>query len=178
MAMSIRLAHERDIGHLAEIERAAGEAFRGIGMPEIADDDPLPDDVLKHGVSAGLLWVAGDDELGSLPVAYLLAEALGQRVHIEQVTVHPDHARQGIGARLIDTCESWAMARGYTMLTLTTFRDVPWNAPYYRRLGFVDVPRDQYPEELGGIVQREHEAGLYRWPRVTMRRVHPREASL
>jgi hypothetical protein len=39
-------------------------------------------------------------------------------------------------------------------VTLTTFRDVPWNAPFYRRLGFEVV--DELPSGLAAI--RAHEA--------------------
>jgi hypothetical protein len=31
---------------------------------------------------------------------------------------------------------AWAQRHGLAALTLTTFTDVPWNMPYYERLGF------------------------------------------
>lgn len=170
MAISIRPATPYNVPVLGVIERAAGLLFADIGMPEIAADDPLPEGVFMEGVNDGRLWVAvgqGDD---ALPVAYLLAVILDESLHIEQLTVHPHYARQRIGSRLIDVCGDRATAWGYRSLTLTTFRDVPWNAPYYRRIGFMEVPDAQIPPALREIIRQEHDAGLDRWPRVVMRR--------
>lgn len=155
--------------HLAPIERAAGLLFLQVGMPEIARDEPLPEDVLFRGVDTRMLWVAVDEVEGALPVAYLLAERLDESFHIEQLTVHPRYARQRIGSRLVDACSDWAATSAYQSLTLTTFRDVPWNAPYYQRIGFVEVPDSRLSPALRKIVQREHDLGLDRWPRVVMR---------
>ena len=90
--------------------------------------------------------------------------------HVEQVSVATAHAGQGLGALLIDHLGALARADGRPALTLTTFRDVPWNAPYYRRLGFVPVdPADQGPE-LAALVAREAARIPGDAPRVAMRR--------
>jgi N-acetylglutamate synthase-like GNAT family acetyltransferase len=60
-------------------------------------------------------------------------------VHIEQVSVHPAHAHQRIGAMLLDHVAAWAAGQELTGMTLITFRGVPWNAPYYERLGFHEL---------------------------------------
>lgn len=170
MAIAVRLALPGDVPYIAGIEHAAGQVFRTVGMPEIADDDPLPDEVLVQGVETGLLWVAVDEVSASIPVAYLLAGPLDDSLHIEQVTVHPDYTRRAIGGRLIDACSAWASANGYEALTLTTFRDVPWNGPYYQRLGFGIVPEHDWTPALRDVMARERVAGLGRWARVVMRR--------
>ncbi len=118
----------------------------------------------------GLLLVAAPVGEGREPVGYLLARTLRESLHIEQVTVHPAYARQGIGARLIKAAGAYAVGQGIPALTLTTFRDVPWNAPYYRRLGFAEIPGRDVPSDLRAIVQRERDAGLHRWPRAVMKR--------
>ena len=94
-------------------------------MPEIAEDDPGT----VEDVAAA--WVAVDEH--DRPVAYLTSSTVDGCAHIDQVTVAPTHARRGLGAALIDHL---AAVSGAPALTLTTFRDVPWNAPYYERLGF------------------------------------------
>jgi hypothetical protein len=55
-------------------------------------------------------------------------------------------------------------------LTLTTFTQVPWNAPYYARCGFRLLDDDFLAPGLRKI--REHEAalGLDRWPRACLYR--------
>jgi hypothetical protein len=75
---------------LREVERAAGRCFRDIGMPEIADDEPLPTDVLAEYQRNGRAWVAVD--ASDHAVAYLISTLVDGNVHIEQVSVHPDHA--------------------------------------------------------------------------------------
>jgi GNAT superfamily N-acetyltransferase len=157
-----------DLPILRAIERAAGEGFRDIGMPEIADDEPLPVEVLARYQRAGMAWVA-DDPAG-LPVAYLIAELVDGGVHIEQVSVHPRAAGQGIGAALIDHA---AQATGAPAVTLTTFADVPWNAPYYARCGFETLDESALTPGLRAIRRHEAEQGLDRWPRVCMRRQSP-----
>jgi ribosomal protein S18 acetylase RimI-like enzyme len=171
MAVLVRARRPDDVLLLAPIEQAAGLLFLEVGMPEIAGDDPLPEDMLLQGVDAELLWVAVDEGESLAPVAYLLAKNLDESHHIEQLTVHPRYARQRIGSRLIDACGEGAIACGSGSLTLTTFRDVPWNAPYYRRIAFVEMPDSQMSPALREIVQQEHDAGLDRWPRVVMGRM-------
>ncbi|WP_030613901.1 GNAT family N-acetyltransferase [Streptomyces sclerotialus] len=166
--MRIRAAHIDELPLLQDIERAAGRCFRDIGMPEIADDQPLPLDELARYERAGLAWVA-TDETGT-PVAYLIAEHVDGNLHVEQVSVHPDSARRGIGRSLLDHLGSHAVAGGVPALTLTTFTHVPWNAPYYTRCGFHPLDDSRIGPGLREIRRREAAHGLDRWPRVCMRR--------
>src|SRR5690242_19232612 len=96
----IRAARAAELPVLQEIERAAGECFRDVGMPEIADDELFPVDVLERYRRDGGAWVATDD--ADRPVAYLLAERVDGALHVEQVSVHPAQARRGLGRALLD----------------------------------------------------------------------------
>ncbi|HTU84329.1 MAG TPA: GNAT family N-acetyltransferase [Solirubrobacteraceae bacterium] len=137
-------------------------------MPEIAAAEPPSIAELDSFVNRNAAWVAVDEV--DRPVAYLLCDEIDGCVHIEQVSVAPDQARRGLGAALIDRLAADAHAKGQPFLTLTTFRDVPWNAPYYTRLGFVALePTDQGPE-LRALVEREHKTIPNAAPRVAMRR--------
>ncbi|MCD5315064.1 GNAT family N-acetyltransferase [Kineosporia babensis] len=160
--MPIRLAHRDDLTNLQQIERAAGEAFRTIGMPEVADDEPFSiEELLAY---QGRTWVYERD---GEAVAYLLIDLVDSLFHIEQVTVHPRAARQGIGRALIEHVYAQAPQQ---KLTLTTFEQVPWNAPYYRRLNFETFASPG--PELQQVRRREAEHGLDRWPRLCMIRTH------
>lgn len=163
-----RVVGVEELGVLQDIERAAGQRFRDVGMPEIADDEAFPYEVLADYRRAGWAWVAVD--VADRPVAYLIAELVDGNVHIEQVSVHPDHARRGVGRSLIDHIAGRATADGVPALTLTTFTEVPWNAPYYVRCGFRCLDENELTPGLRAIRQREAEHGLDRWPRVCMRR--------
>ncbi|MEV4621721.1 GNAT family N-acetyltransferase [Asanoa sp. NPDC049573] len=166
--MRIRDARSDDLARLREIERSAGELFRAIGMPEIADDDPPSSAELTHYQRAGVAWVATTeaDEV----VAYLFAEPLDGNLHLEQLSVHQNHARQGIGRKLITHAAQHAAGKNMPGLTLTTFRDVPWNAPYYERCGFHTLGEQEIGPGLRARREQEAAHGLARWPRVCMRR--------
>lgn len=157
-----------ELGVLQDIERDAGQCFYEVGMPEIAEDEPLPVEELAEYQRAGRAWAAVDG--ADDPVAYLITDLVDGCVHIEQVSVRPDHARQGLGRALVDHTAARARAEGATALTLTTFAEVPWNAPYYRRCGFRVVDEGELTPGLQAIREREDMHGLDRWPRVCMRR--------
>ncbi|MBC9712918.1 GNAT family N-acetyltransferase [Streptomyces sp. TRM66268-LWL] len=175
--MRIRPATAADLPLLQDIERAAGEPFRALGMAAIADDEPPSAEQLTAFVRAGRAWVAVDrDGSDDAPVAYLIAEQVDEALHVEQVSVHPSAARQGVGRALLDRAAAYARAQGLGALTLTTFAEVPWNAPYYRRLGFRELGEDELGPGLRKIRAYEGELGLDRWPRVCMSRPVPHQA--
>lgn len=176
--MHVRAVRGDELPLLQDIERAAGLCFRDVGMPEVADDDPLPLGELARYERAGLAWVAvGGTGLPAahlpaahLPVAYLIADRVDGCLHVEQVSVHPAYARRGVGRSLLDHLAGRARAEGVPALTLTTFTDVPWNAPYYARCGFRQLAEDELTPGLRRIRAQESAHGLDRWPRVCMRR--------
>lgn len=88
--------------------------------------------------------------------------------HIEQVSVEPWYARRRIGFQLIEAAAAWARHHDLRALALTSFALVPWNAPYYVRLGFVVLGTADLSPELREIRRAEAEHGLDRWPRVVM----------
>ncbi len=165
----IRPAQVGDITRLQEIEVAAGEMFRPLGMDLVADDDPFTIDELRAYVDAGRAWVAATDDRAET-VGYLVLDVVDGAAHVEQVTVHPGAARRGVGRALVEHVATWAAAGGFTVMTLTTFVDVPWNAPYYERLGFRPLGLADEGPQLRRVRAEERAHGLDAWPRVSMRR--------
>jgi len=164
----IRDARAEELPALQAIERAAGQMFADIGMPEIARYEPWPLPVMAASQQAGLLWVvAGQDDE---PAGYLMAQVVDGCLQVEQVSVHPGHARRGLGRSLLDHAAGRAAATGLPALTLTTFAQVPWNAPYYARCGFRVLGDGEITPGLAAIRRREAAMGADRWPRVCMRR--------
>ena len=167
-APPIRPPRRDELEALVAIEREAGALFTTVGMPEIAYDDPGTVPELEPFRAGGHAWVAVD--AGDRPVAYLITAIVDGCAHVEQVSVAPAHARRGLGAALIDHLAAVAATEGRPAVTLTTFRDVPWNAPYYERLGFrVIAPADQ-GAQLAALVGEEAERIRGDAPRVAMRR--------
>lgn len=164
----IRAARAGEAPALAELERAAGQPFRSLGMAEVADDEPPAPATLAGHADRGAAWVwAGPDDR---PLAYLLLDVVDGVTHVEQVSVHPSAARRGLGRALLDLAVDRARAQGDDRVTLTTFAEVPWNMPYYQRLGFTVLPVADQGPELRRIRAHEAAIGLDRWPRVAMAR--------
>lgn len=163
-----RFATFDDLSTIQEIERAAGAAFRTLGMETIAEDEPIGATAFEAFLEKGGAWVTAADD--DSVIAYLLVEQLDTALHVEQITVHPRVARRGIGAKLLDVADERAVGIQLGSLTLTTFRDVPWNAPYYARLGFGIFPQEQWGPRLQQRVALERTGGLDKWPRVVMHR--------
>jgi GNAT superfamily N-acetyltransferase len=152
--MQIRRATPDDVDDVITIEVEAGALFLTVGMPEVAADVPARQP-LTLGVAQGRLWVADDDGRAS---GFVLASVVDGQAHIDQVCVRPSNGRRGIGRQLVGHVERWGRERGLPGTTLTTFRDVPWNGPYYRSLGYTELPADAVGPELAAIVA--HEASL------------------
>ena len=163
----IRAARPDELELLVAIERAAGESFRSVGMDLVADDDPGSVEELAPYAESGRAYVSVDAH--DRPVGYLLVGVVDGAAHVEQVSVHPDHARRGIGRGLIEQAVTWARSHGLVALTLTTYVEVPWNGPYYERLGFSYLTVEEETSGLCALREAERAAGLDAWPRACMR---------
>ena len=155
-----------DLRLLASIEIAAGRLLTGHAPADVLNETTSEDE-LDDPRRRGQLWVAlaGDAPVGFAHVKVLEPTA----AHLEEIDVHPDHARRGIGTRLIAAILAWAAEAGYRAVTLTTFRDVPWNMRYYARFGFAVVPTEELSPALRSIVEDEARRGLDPRRRVVMR---------
>jgi len=160
-------AEPRHLPHLPGIEDAAGELFSLDDLPEPARSTGLSHEDFEAAFAAGLLWLVV--ETGTdLPVAFLMGRMLDGGLHIVEFDVHPQHARRGIGSRLLEHVLAVAARRAFRCATLTTFEHVPWNAPYYSRHGFEVVGADRIGPGLARVLEKEHALGLRR--RVAMRK--------
>lgn len=178
----IRPPRPGELGRLREIEVAAGRAFAGVGLPQVAGDEPPTVSQLDRYRRAGLAWVitAGADTggRGGEVAGYVLVEVLddplaamaGASAHVEQVSVDPDHAHRRLGRRLVDHVAGEARRRGLAHLTLSTFRQVPWNAPYYERCGFRTLAESELGPGLRRVRDAETAHGLDPALRVCMHR--------
>ncbi|MDX1648989.1 MAG: GNAT family N-acetyltransferase [Myxococcota bacterium] len=165
----IRPARPDELVRLQAIEEAAGALFATVGMPEVDAAEPVPLGRLEDARQEGRLWVAAD--AADRPVGFALVETVDGEPHLKEVDVHPDHGRRGVGRRLVEHVLARARAEGAAGVTLTTYRDVAWNAPFYRRLGFRELPEPALGPGLARIRRLERERGLdAAGPRVAMRR--------
>ena len=163
----ISTARPRDLARLPGIELAAARLLAG-HAPETVLNETTPLDVLQRAQRQGHLWVAllDDVAVGFAHVELIEREA----AHLEEIDVDPAHGRQGLGTRLVVQVCEWAAGNGSASVTLTTFRDVRWNLPFYARLGFDIVPPAELTPALCAVVADETRRGLDPTRRVVMRR--------
>ncbi|OKI45155.1 GCN5 family acetyltransferase [Micromonospora sp. CB01531] len=162
------MARADELTEVQRIEVASGAPFREVGMADVADMPPLPLDVLADRQRAGRVWVAVNT--GDRPVAFVVVDLVDGCAHVEQLSVDPAYARRGIGRGLLDHVAGWAAPRGLPALTLTTFRSVPWNGPYYTRCGFRELTGAEVTSGLAGLLAAEAALGLDPAERIAMRR--------
>jgi GNAT superfamily N-acetyltransferase len=160
---TIRSARPGDLAALPVIERAAATQFLTTPYSAMVDAALASTQVdLDHEY----VWVVVDE--GDQPAGFAIVHLLDEAVHLHELDVDPRYARQGLGRRLIAAIVDWARERGAPALTLTTFRDVPWNGPYYARLGFRTLDSTALSPALQLVWEAEAAAGMPMAHRICM----------
>ncbi len=90
----------------------------------------------SRAAEPGFLLVVADESETIVGFVHVLET--GGIAHLEQLSVSPEHGRRGYGRALVEAAKSEARRRGHDRMTLRTYADVPWNAPFYARAGFVE----------------------------------------
>ena len=163
----ISAARPDDLPLLATVELAAARLLAG-HAPESVLAETTSQEELEDAQRRGHLWVLLAEDV---PVGFAHVKVLEPGVaHLDELDVHPDHGRRGLGTRLVTAVCEWAASAGYRSVTLATFRDVPWNMPFYARLGFEVIPSGELTPALLAVVRDEARRGLDPTRRVMMRR--------
>jgi len=152
------------------VERAAATLFADVGVT-LDPDDVTPLVAFRRAQAEGSLWVAIEPAGAVAGFARVVRSRAVPRAHLAELDVHPDHGRRGLGAALVEAVCAWAVEAGLDAVTLTTFRSVPWNAPWYGRLGFAEIPEHELDAELRSVLRTEAERGLDPSQRVAMSRL-------
>lgn len=131
-----------DIPALIAVDKAASALFGSTGLlqPE-ALSDHVPAEVFEREIPAGNVFVARNQH--GWAVGFGLVRKRGSGLYLDQVSVHPDHGQKGIGRALVIRVLSEAENRKFPHVSLSTFRDVAWNGPFYASLGFKEIPQDK-----------------------------------
>ncbi len=165
----IRPALPDDLPHMAGIERAAASMFPPGAIPDAIRSDSVLLPALAAALERGDLWVAEYAGIAVVGFAFLL-KVEGTAL-LAEMDVVPEHGRRGLGRRLVSAAADRARQTGYDALYLTTFSHVPWNMPFYARLGFCVLNEKETPSVMKGILEAEQKRGLRQ--RVAMRLVLP-----
>ncbi len=162
----VRAARAEDLDALPDIEREAAVRFAPYGLADRLSNILTPIELLREGLQAERLWVAADET--DCPVGFALASIVGDNAHLDELDVHPAHGNRGLGTALVDAVCDWAKASGYRAITLTTLRHIPWNAPWYQRLGFRVLEDHELSATLRDLLHEEIQRGLPADRRVAM----------
>ena len=139
-----------DIAALIAVDKAASALFEPTGLlTESALGDHVPADVFETEMPLGNVFVARRQH--NWPIGFALIRPRGNGLYLDQVSVHPDHGRKGIGRALVIRVLTEAEIRKLPHVSLSTFRTVPWNGPFYGSMGFREIPSDKldpYMQEI------------------------------
>lgn len=164
----IRPARLKELALIPEIEQAASTLFLDTDYSYLPGFEPISMDLLRARQRDGLVWVACDG--AQEPVGFAVAAVVDGVAHLDELDVLPSHGRRGLGRRLTLTVCEWARAAGYEAVTLSTFRDIPWNRPFYESIGFRSLGEEELGPGLRQLRAREAAMGLPLGKRVCMRR--------
>ncbi|MFP4004959.1 MAG: GNAT family N-acetyltransferase [Alphaproteobacteria bacterium] len=165
---TIRRSRPADIPALMEIERDAAQLFRTVGYDFCADGPVRDEAEHRYGMSNGAHFTVEAPD--GAPAGFILLWRLDGRAHVTELSVATAHQGKGLGRRLLAHAEEWARGQGYTGITLTTFRDVPWNMPFYERCGYAVFEPGPDRPDLRAVTEEETGAGFAAKPRVAMRK--------
>jgi GNAT superfamily N-acetyltransferase len=164
---TIRLARAEELTLLAQIERSAAVLFLDTPYAFLVNSEPLSLDFVQQRFRVGQVWVAIAPD--NIVVGFAITREIDDTIYLQEMDVAPAHGRRGIGSALVETVFDWAKLQGYQTISLSTFRNLPWNAPFYSKLGFRMLDESELSIGFKQIRLQELEAGLPISKRVIMR---------
>ena len=151
----IRIPTKSELSLLSNIESKADELLPPGTFPEEMVDCSIGE--LSESLSGGYLYVA---EVDNRLVGFCMSRILGGYLHLQQLSVLPDYGRRGIGTGLLKTAITLTKSRGFPGVTLTAFRNIRWNAPFYSAQGFTVISEFNHFAELESVLKYETSVGL------------------
>lgn len=168
LRFAIEPAEAGDVAALPDVERRAARLFAGLAVADAVLGETTPVATFAEAQVDGRLWVARGP--AGEPIGFALVGLVDGAPHLAEMDVLPEHGGKGVGRALLEAVCRQAARSGHRRLTLTTFRDVPWNGPFYARAGFRELAPAELGPELADILRDEAERGLDPAQRVAMRR--------
>lgn len=151
------------------MEHRAAQRFANHGYPRLAAQ-PAAD------AQAFARWAEPHDILvvvapDGAPAGFAAMRQVGRFLHLGELSVDTTHGRRGIGRTLVEAVAVRAGQLGLAGVSLSTFRAVPFNAPFYAALGFVELPLEAAPPELARLFHDEVPEGVEPGARLLMTRL-------
>jgi GNAT superfamily N-acetyltransferase len=168
MMITLRRAQSIDAVTLPAIERSAAELFRrDAALAWLADAQVTDAEQHRRAIETDEVWVAQSPD--GVLLGFLSAVEVDNELHIQELSVGQHFQGRGAGRKLLLTAVAHARDRELHGLTLTTFRDLPWNEPFYQRQGFETLSPEQWGPRLATVLNDEIAHGLPGERRCAMR---------
>jgi GNAT superfamily N-acetyltransferase len=138
----IRSARTDELDVLVAIDDDAGTLYASAGLP-LSFVPTHPFAVAERerwsiALERGSVYLALDDALQ--PIGFAALDVLDGAAYLDQLSVRVGAMRRGVGGRLLRSAVDWACSHGLPSVTLTTYAHLPFNRPFYERLGFRALP--------------------------------------
>ncbi len=101
-------------------------------------------------------------------VGFAAAGRAGRELHLNELSVARKHQGRGIGSTLLRALTIDARNCGIRAITLNTYRDIAWNAPFYEEHGFIEVQNLMEYPHLAQSLENAVALGLPRERRCAM----------
>lgn len=141
----LRVAGPDELQTLCDIDLDASRLFDHAGLelsPENGPDFAAAErSRWLECLQSGSVLVASDR--AGRAVGFAAMRVLDGEPYLEQLSVRMNAMRNGIGTALLNAAERVAAKSRRHSLWLTTYRHLPWNAPFYERAGFDIVPGEE-----------------------------------
>ncbi len=110
------------------------------------------------GEVVGTVTVCGPYDIDSAPwTAEVPWFRERDTAHFHQFAVDPRLQGQGVGRRLVQACEHWALENGYRRMALDTATPATELCAFYRRLGYGEVGQVQWAgKTYRSVVMQKH----------------------
>ena len=168
--MIVRLAVEADLPQLAGVQLDADTRYASTDHPEDATTEAIPVDHARIAADRGRLVVA---DIDGRVVGWVFLTGSEGELLVGHICVATDFGQRGIGIALMRFVEDIAAEHGLGSIVLNTYTDVPWNAPWYERLGFVVVREAEWTADMRAIAEEQTADGEDWGRRVHMRKHLP-----
>ena len=164
--IDIGIARPAQLADIPGVELSAVTLFPEQDLPQPIRYRVTAIEDLQQARQSGRLWTAtsGDGKV----IGFAMADVVDDLAYLAELAVLPDFGRRGIGKRLVESVIAWACDSGFSTLRLVTFGHIPWNAPFYEKLGFSTVEPPAPGTEMAEIMEAERRAGIDKSRRVLM----------
>lgn len=166
LGYTIRFARFEELTLLAHIEQSAAVRFLKTPYAFLVEAKPLSLDFVQQRFQAGQVWVVVNQQ--DVVIGFAVTREVDDTLYLQEIDIDPKHGQKGLGYALVDTVRYWAKLSDYDVMSLSTFRDIPWNAPFYSKLGFHILNESELTTGFQQIRRQEHKAGLPISDRVIM----------